>query len=53
MPRLRGRVLIRAGFGGSTREFLDWLAARRLRYSVGMSITEDMQQAIFTLPDRI
>jgi hypothetical protein len=53
--RLRRRVLIRTDSGGGTHEFLAWLArpGRRLHYSVGMTITDDMQQAILTIPDRI
>ena len=53
LPRqLRRRVLIRTDSGGGTHEFLAWLASpsRRLHYSVGMAITEDMQDAILTLP---
>jgi hypothetical protein len=56
LPRAaRRRVLIRTDSGGGTREFLAWLASpgRRLRYSIGMTITGDMQQAILQLPDRI
>jgi hypothetical protein len=50
--RLRGRVLARADSGGGTREFLTWLTARsrRLHYSVGMTITEDIQNAIGKVP---
>ncbi len=53
--RLRRRVLIRADSGGGTQDFLAWLAkpGRRLAYSVGFTITEDIQQAILTLPDRV
>jgi DDE family transposase len=53
--RLRRRVLIRTDSGGGTHEFLAWVTSpsRRLHYSVGMTITEDMQDAILTLPDRI
>jgi len=38
----RWRVLIRTDSGGGTYEFLAWLTApaRRLAYSVGMTITE-------------
>jgi hypothetical protein len=50
--RLRGRVLVRADSGGGTHEFLAWLAARRLHYSVGMTVTEDMQDAILKVPIR-
>jgi hypothetical protein len=53
LPRhLRGRVLVRADSGGGTREFLRWLTARSrpLHYSIGMTITEDLQEAILTVP---
>ena len=52
-PRhLRRRVLVRADSGGGTHGFLEWLTAksRRLHYSVGMTITEDMQNAILKVP---
>ena len=50
--RLRRRVLIRADSGGGTHGFLEWLTARsrRLHYSVGMTITEDMQDAVLQVP---
>jgi hypothetical protein len=50
--RLRGRVLVRADSGGGTHEFLQWLTARsrRLHYSVGMTITEEIQVAIGKVP---
>jgi Transposase DDE domain group 1 len=53
--RQRRRVLIRTDSGGGTHDFLKWLASpgRRLHYPVGMTITEDMHQAILQLPDRI
>jgi hypothetical protein len=53
--RLRRRVLIRTDSGGGTHDFLAWLTSpgRRLHYSVGMTITQDMQEAISQLPDRI
>ena len=55
LPRhLRRRVLIRADSGGGTREFLAWLAkpGRRLAYSAGFTITEDVQDAILKVPAR-
>ena len=55
LPRhQRRRVLIRTDSGGGTHEFLAWLTApaRRLAYSVGMTITEDMQNAILKVPAR-
>jgi hypothetical protein len=53
--RARRRVLIRTDSGGGTHEFVAWLASpgRRLHYSIGMTITEEMRQAILALPDRI
>jgi Transposase DDE domain group 1 len=53
LPRsLRRRVLIRTDSGGGTHEFLDWLTrpGRRLAYSVGFTITEDVQEAILKVP---
>jgi DDE family transposase len=53
LPRhLRGRVLVRADSGGGTREFLRWLTARPrpLHYSAGMTITQDMKEAILKVP---
>ena len=55
LPRhLRRRVLIRTGSGGGTHEFVTWLSrpGRRLAYSVGFAITEDMQEAILAVPGR-
>jgi hypothetical protein len=53
--RARRRVLIRTDSGGGTHDFLAWLASpgRRLHYSVGMTITDDIQQAILALPGRV
>ena len=53
--RSRRRVLVRTDSGGGTHDFVTWLASpgRRLHYSVGMTITEDMQGAILTLPGRV
>jgi Transposase DDE domain group 1 len=53
--RVRRRVLIRTDSGGGTHGFLAWLTrpSRRLHYSVGMTISEDMHQAILTLPGRV
>jgi hypothetical protein len=53
LPRhLRRRVLIRADSGGGTHDFLTWLArpGRRLRYCVGLTITEDIADAILKIP---
>jgi hypothetical protein len=50
----RRRVLIRADSGGGTREFLAWLArpGRRLAYSVGFTITDDIADAILAIPKK-
>jgi hypothetical protein len=53
LPRdLRRRVLIRTDSGGGTHEFLAWLTrpGRRLAYSVGFTITEDIAEAILKIP---
>ncbi len=55
LPRhLRRRVLIRADSGGGTHDFLAWLTkpGRRLAYSVGFTITEDIADAILKIPAR-
>ncbi len=53
--RARRRVLIRTDSGGGTHDFLAWLAhpGRRLHYSVGMTITDEVQDAILAVPERI
>ena len=50
----RRRVLIRADSGGGTHEFLSWLArpGRRLAYSVGLTITDDIADAILAIPKK-
>jgi hypothetical protein len=50
----RRRVLIRCDSGGGTHEFLAWLArpGRRLQYSVGFTMTDDVQEAVAKLPAR-
>ena len=46
------RTLIRTDSGGGTHAFLDWLSARGrwLSYSVGMTITEQIHQAVLKIP---
>jgi hypothetical protein len=52
--QLRRRVLIRSDSGGGTHDFLAWLArpGRRLAYSAGFTITEDVADAILKIPAR-
>ncbi|WP_449063362.1 IS1380 family transposase [Planomonospora algeriensis] len=49
---LRRRVLIRTDAGGGTHTSLSWLSrpGRRLRYSIGFTLTDDIQNAILALP---
>jgi DDE family transposase len=51
---LRRRVLVRTDSGGGTHEFLAWLTkpSRRLAYSAGFAITEEIQDAILKIPAR-
>jgi Transposase DDE domain group 1 len=50
----RRRVLIRSDSGGGTHEFLNWLTrpGRRLAYSVGFNITDDIAAAILAISAR-
>jgi Transposase DDE domain group 1 len=51
---MRRRVLIRADSGGGTHDFLNWLArpGRRLQYSVGFTMTDEVQNAVGKVPAR-
>ncbi|MEZ7127744.1 IS1380 family transposase [Nonomuraea sp. AD125B] len=54
LPRQRRRqVLIRTDSGGGTHEFLAWLTrpGRWLSYSIGFTLTDDIQAAILRLPN--
>jgi hypothetical protein len=54
LPRhLRRKALICADSAGGTHEFLKWVTgrSRRLHYSVGFTITADVQEAIGNVPD--
>lgn len=46
------RTLIRCDSGGGTHEFVNWLSARGrwLSYSVGMTITDAIHQAVLKIP---
>ncbi|MFJ9591115.1 IS1380 family transposase, partial [Streptomyces acidicola] len=51
----RGRqTLIRTDSGGGTHAFLDWLSCRGrwLSYSVGMTITDTIHQAVLKIPKK-
>jgi hypothetical protein len=49
----RMRVLVRADSGGGTHDFLAWLTrpSRRLQYSVGFTITDDVAEAVAKVPN--
>jgi DDE family transposase len=49
---LHKQVLIRADSGGGTREFLTWVTSRRIKYSIGFNLTEEICQAILELPEQ-
>jgi hypothetical protein len=49
-PHLHKQVLVRTDSGGGTHEFLGWVAARRLKYSIGFNLTDDICAAILALP---
>lgn len=46
------RTLVRTDFGGGTHEFVNWLTARGrwLSYSVGMTITDAIHDAVLQVP---
>ena len=51
---LRRQVLIRCDSAGGTHEFLSWLAkpGRRLQYTVGFTMTDEVCDAIGKVPAR-
>ncbi|WNI27681.1 IS1380 family transposase [Streptomyces sp. ITFR-6] len=51
-PRRGRQTLIRTDSAGGTHAFLDWLTRRRrwLSYSVGMTITDAIHQAVLKIP---
>jgi DDE family transposase len=50
--RLHNQVLIRTDSGGGTHGFLNWVASRRLKYSIGFNLTDDICAAILALPEQ-
>jgi hypothetical protein len=51
--RLHKQVIIRTDSGGGTHEFLDWVTARRVKYSIGFNLTDDICAAILALPEHV
>ncbi|WP_024801209.1 IS1380 family transposase [Nocardia sp. BMG51109] len=50
--RVGRKVLVRTDSGGGTHEFLDYLTARHLQYSVGFLLTETTAAAADLIPDQ-
>ncbi|NNG37660.1 IS1380 family transposase, partial [Nakamurella aerolata] len=50
-PRPGRKVLIRTDSAGGTHEVIDWLARRRLQYSVGFGLSPRHEAAIRALPE--
>ncbi|MGH8967434.1 MAG: IS1380 family transposase, partial [Actinomycetes bacterium] len=50
---LHKQVLIRTDSGGGTHGFVDWAARRRLKYSIGFNLTDDVCAAILALPEHV
>jgi hypothetical protein len=48
---LHKQVLIRTDSGGGTHAFLDWVTNRRLKYSIGFNLTDEICAAILALPE--
>jgi hypothetical protein len=48
---LHKQVLIRTDSAGGTHAFLAWVSARRLKYSIGFTLTDDIEAAILALPE--
>jgi hypothetical protein len=44
------QVLVRTDSGGGTHGFIDWVTRRRLKYSIGFNLTDDICAAILALP---
>jgi hypothetical protein len=50
--RVGRKVLIRTDSAGGTHEFLDWLHARKLGYSVGFTLPEDAVDRLARIPKK-
>ena len=50
--RIGKKVLVRTDAAGATHEFLDYLTARRLSYSLGFTLNDTMAIAIDAIPEQ-
>lgn len=48
---LHTQVLIRTDSGGGTHGFLQWVTSRRLKYSIGFTLTDDICAALLKVPE--
>lgn len=48
--RIGRKVLIRTDAAGATHDFVDWLTARKLSYSLGFTLPEDAVQRLARIP---
>jgi hypothetical protein len=48
--RIGRKVLIRADAVGGTHEFVDWLHARKLAYSLGFTLPDDAMACLARIP---
>ena len=48
--RIGRKVLIRTDAGGGTHEFVEWLQARKLGYSLGFTLPEDAVERLARIP---
>jgi hypothetical protein len=51
--RVGKKVLVRTDAAGATREFLNYVTARRLSYSLGFALTETMAAALDAIPEQV
>ena len=49
--RVGRKVLIRTDSAGATHDFLAWLVARKLAYSLGFTLPDDAVQRLAPIPD--
>jgi hypothetical protein len=51
--RVGRKVLIRTDAAGATHEFLDWLVAQKLAYSLGFTLPEDAVERLARIPGHV
>ncbi|QFG22913.1 hypothetical protein F7P10_19125 [Actinomadura sp. WMMB 499] len=51
VPGAAGKI--RTDSKGGTHDFVDWVARRRLKYSIGFTLADDICDAILALPENV